>query len=119
MFPTRVFSVEGLDYGGNLNCNYTYLQVTTRSYQAKITLEKVNDNTRGQDTTMSSKLDEAKQTIENVKKSMQQRPKYEFGGPFGVLFQYLFVPFITIAIVSSYGKKKSELLKVFPTLCCT
>lgn len=92
-----------------------YEKVTTRSYQAKITLEKVNDDNSARASanaaTMSSKLDEAKQTIENVKKSMQKRPKYEFGGPFGVLFQYLFVPFITIAVVSSFGKKKSELLK--------
>lgn len=61
---------------------------------------------------ISSKLAEAKQTIEKVKDSMKKQPKYEMGGPLGALLHYIAVPIVIIAIVSSYGKKKSELFKV-------
>ncbi|XP_039260378.2 delta(14)-sterol reductase TM7SF2-like [Styela clava] len=81
-------------------------KVTTRSYQSKITLEKLDNNDEAKQRADTAVL-EARKTIESVKK--QIRHEYEFGGPFGILFQYLFTPLAIIALLSCCSYNKCEL----------
>lgn len=86
-------------------------KVTTRSYQSKITVEKL-DNDKENDVAKeraNAAVEQARRTIDSVKKSI--RPTYEFGGPFGIIFQYVFTPLAIIALISCCTYNKCELHK--------
>lgn len=78
-------------------------KTVTKTYQSKVMVEKISENNSPTKT----------MTVKSVSSSLTAKKKhqYEFGGPFGVLFQYLILPVWPVLVLTCCSSSKCELQK--------